>query len=297
MSDVVRSGKLRKVFVTLHVNDGFDGSKYMRDLFAVPCIVFVCGQLERGDTTGALHLQYYVQANRSQRFSWWKRQLGNRAHIEHQKGTNEETRAYCIKEDTRVAGPWSFGTFVSGAGARTDLDTAIELLRQGGMTRVAEEFPAAVVRYHRGLRALEFEWRRPRTRKPIVTILYGPTGVGKTYAVHQDSPDVFTMAPGVTGRWWTGWDGSRSVLLDEFDYTEWPVNWMLRFLDEYPMNVSVHGGSLEVHNFDHVYLTSNIPPNEWYSTAREGVLAAFRRRVDFIFEMPERGTVISRQWE
>lgn len=68
---------------------------------------YVCGQLEKG-TEGTLHIQFYVSLGRPQRLSWLKRQC-NRTHWEPVR-CNGAAERYVMKEDTRVDGPWEFGT-------------------------------------------------------------------------------------------------------------------------------------------------------------------------------------------
>lgn len=69
---------------------------------------FLVTQLERGSTTGALHLQGAVRMKNPTRLKAMKEALGPTAHLEK---TNQWDKAvqYCKKEETRVKGPWEFG--------------------------------------------------------------------------------------------------------------------------------------------------------------------------------------------
>lgn len=61
---------------------------------------YICGQLERAPTTGTLHFQAYVQLKRSQRQSWWKKNIHPTANLTFQNKndiTNEYCRHYGIK--------------------------------------------------------------------------------------------------------------------------------------------------------------------------------------------------------
>lgn len=64
-------------------------------------------QMEKGEQ-GTLHYQGYVVFTSEKRLST-VRTYQPRAHWEMRKGSHEEAKAYCMKEDTRVLGPWSFG--------------------------------------------------------------------------------------------------------------------------------------------------------------------------------------------
>ena len=76
-------------------------------------------QLERGKN-GTAHLQGYVEFRKAMSLTAIKKVVGERAYVEERRGTREEARAYCQKEDTRVEGPWEHGIWISGAGHRTD---------------------------------------------------------------------------------------------------------------------------------------------------------------------------------
>lgn len=64
--------------------------------------VYMVGQLERSPTTGKRHVQAYVVFVRPQQLSAVKRLFGT-AHLEISRGSPADNKAYCSKEDTRVA--------------------------------------------------------------------------------------------------------------------------------------------------------------------------------------------------
>jgi len=69
---------------------------------------YVCGQLEKGEE-GTPHIQFFVNfepANKK-RLSAMKK-ICNKAHWEIVR-VNNGAHDYCMKEDTRVEGPWEFG--------------------------------------------------------------------------------------------------------------------------------------------------------------------------------------------
>ena len=106
-------------------------------------------QLERGEQTHHLHYQFYVQFLRAQRFNFVQNCFPG-AHLEQQKGTNDEARDYSMKEDTRVEGPWEFGEFKpegGNQGKRTDLEEVIQKVQE---KRPREEymFTPAYIKYY-----------------------------------------------------------------------------------------------------------------------------------------------------
>jgi len=116
-------------------------------------------QLEKGET-GTPHFQIYVELLKPQRMSAMKLWLPG-AHFESRKGSAEQARAYCMKEESREEGPWERGDFSIGQGRRTDLHLAVQILKSDGLKRVAEEMPAEYVKYHKGFAALAAELAKP----------------------------------------------------------------------------------------------------------------------------------------
>ncbi len=75
---------------------------------AQPKIKYAVWQLERCPDTGRLHVQAYVEWKAGIRLAAAKRQIGDaQAHLEVRRGTREQARDYCTKEESRVEGPWT----------------------------------------------------------------------------------------------------------------------------------------------------------------------------------------------
>lgn len=67
---------------------------------------YVNGQLEKGKE-GTVHVQYFLHFNSNKRISALKK-VCSKSHFELVKYDNGASD-YCLKEDTRVEGPWEFG--------------------------------------------------------------------------------------------------------------------------------------------------------------------------------------------
>nr|AKO71383.1 Replication associated protein [Banana bunchy top virus]AKO71384.1 Replication associated protein [Banana bunchy top virus]AKO71386.1 Replication associated protein [Banana bunchy top virus]WET17405.1 replication associated protein [Banana bunchy top virus]WET17408.1 replication associated protein [Banana bunchy top virus] len=76
----------------------------MRDEFK-----YMVYQVERGQE-GTRHVQGYVEMKRRSSLKQMRGFFPG-AHLEKRKGSQEEARAYCMKEDTRIEGPFEFGAF------------------------------------------------------------------------------------------------------------------------------------------------------------------------------------------
>ena len=92
-------------------------------------------------------------------------------------------------------------------------------------------------------------------------MLWGPSGTGKSRFVAARWPDAFWKAP--ESKWWDGYSGQETVVLDDFKDYAMPLVELQRLLDWYPLWVEVKGGSVPMMAKRYV-LTSNTSPDDWY---------------------------------
>ena len=69
---------------------------------------------------GTEHFQGYLELDRGQRMSYVKKWLPT-AHLETRRGTQQQAIDYCKKADSRLDGPWEYGTPSEGQGNRSDI--------------------------------------------------------------------------------------------------------------------------------------------------------------------------------
>lgn len=246
-------------------------------------VTYAVWQLERG-SNGNLHYQGYVEFKTNKRPSACEHLIQG-CHWERRMGTASEARAYCMKEDSRVLGPWEFGQFVDhGQGKRTDLLTVKAAIDAGATDlEVADQHFGTWVRFHKAFSIYRLMKSPPRNFKSQVIVLYGPTGIGKSmwgrdntrgYAGHG----FFAF----DGKWFDNYSGTDDVVID--DFTGWiEYNKLLRYLDEYPSKVESKNGVI---NFAprRIVITSNLPWWEWYDwTKVRGTKEALERRLDHVF--------------
>lgn len=88
-------------------------------------------QTEECPDTKRWHHQGYIEFNKAKTLASVKALLGDQTvHLEPRRGTRAEARAYCMKNESRVAGPLEFGTWTGGEErTRTDLNDAREKIQ------------------------------------------------------------------------------------------------------------------------------------------------------------------------
>ena len=80
-----------------------------------------------------------------------------------------------------------------------------------------------------------------RARGPGGMGAMGPSGTGKSRFVAARWPDAFWKAP--ESKWWDGYSGQETVVLDDFKDYAMPLVELQRLLDWYPLWVEVKGGA------------------------------------------------------
>lgn len=249
---------------------------------------YVVFAMEKGES-GTPHLQGYVVWASNKRLSGCRRVVGfERAHFEKRAGSEQQAIDYCFK-DEGTEGWWSFEEDRRQQGKRSDLDDAIQALKEGGIKRVRDEHPKEYIKYWRGFHKLDTPMIEARNTKPYVVWLYGPTGIGKTRYVfdHWDQKDIFTKD---LDKWWDGYRGQKVVLFDDFRGNI-PYATLLRVLDRYQYTVDIKNGSQEL-NSPFIYITSSKPPHEIYTNDKiQECIGQLYRRIDSVrtFERGEDG--------
>ncbi|AXF52349.1 MAG: putative viral replication protein [Cressdnaviricota sp.] len=241
-------------------------------------------QHEQGEK-GTIHYQGYVMFKSNKRLAALKKYHGH-AHWELRKGSHQQAKDYCSKEETRVNGPFEFGE-APAQGKRTDLDEVKSTLDAGGNIQdVAEQHFTSFIKYERGIKSYMSLGSKPRDFKTQVFVCYGPTGTGKTMYCTNMAPDAYWYYPQAEGKWWDGYHGQDDVIIDEF-YGQ--IRWfsLLRLLDRYAMQVEVKGGTV---NFapKRIFITSNKFPAEWYDSAKYS-FPTLQRRIEHFLYFPKFG--------
>lgn len=242
-------------------------------------IRYAIWQRERGENEGTEHLQGYVELSTPQRFTYLQRVLPG-AHFEERRGTREQAKEYCRKVETKIEGPWEYGTWKDGgAGARNDLNVIKRKLDEGIDEKViADEHFGEWLRYYKGFREYKKLRTSHRTWKTEVTILWGESGTGKSRKCMEEAPNGYWKT---RDEWWDAYDGEDDVIIDDF-YGWLPYDFLLRLMDRYPLDVPTKGGFRRFVG-KRLFITSNKPPEEWYPniTDKTPLLRRIDKRVHY----------------
>nr|WAE42171.1 MAG: replication associated protein [Cressdnaviricota sp.] len=218
--------------------------------------------LEKCPNTGRQHWQGVINTHKKttpKHLREWIGMVAGESWLDTSRANNSrEILAYCKKDGVFQED----GIFVEEAGFRTDLCTAIAILRHDGIDEVKARCPEVYVKYNKGLEKLE-----PRTGKRDWAMecwwIWGESDSGKTSFVKKREKDLFILnCP--DGRWWDGYNGQEAVLIDDINPGAWAEKqrgFLLRLMDRYEMKVEVKGGFVDFLP-KRIYMTANFPLEE-----------------------------------
>lgn len=253
-------------------------------------MTYLCFQCEIGKDSGLFHIQGYMEFRDGVNIKTIKKKMCDMMNLNNEKlrGTPQENREYCMKEDTKVIEYdfKEFGEIKTNGGGRTDwLEIKDKIDNGASYDDIVEANPTKGLIYDRNIKRYIYHKLKKNNRnfkKVDVRIYYGDAGTGKTRKVINEfgNDNVYRLSRGDNGGvWFDGYEGQKVLLIDDFN------GWirrgrLLELLDGYAFQLQVKGG-FTWKAWDTVIITSNYEPNEWYNkdiTKDEG----FRRRIKYV---------------
>lgn len=247
-------------------------------------------------TTGTHHWQGYIECKKKIDITPLKRMLcpsdpGLPA-VFKRRGTQEEAIAY-IKDDekkTNVGDVYEFGepTKIS-QGHRSDLENVVGMVREGKSDReILDAYPSTFARNYQAIQVVRETLAEPTSLVDVseghrVIVIYGPSGIGKTYQTRLMNPDAYVTDKGEKEHPFDQYKGQKTIVLDEFMHDEWKHKTLNTLMD---MHYS-HAFPARYHDHWNVakklIILTNDNPALWYSVAGTGLapelLATIRRRI------------------
>lgn len=273
--------------------DEIDEDRFL-GLFKREGVTAAVGQHERCPDTGKLHLQFYIELSSRRRMGYLKKSFPSGIHWEKRKGTVNDAVDYCSKEESRVAGPWTFGSFTN-QGKRSDLEALKSDLDRGcSLKTISELHFQPFLRYRNSISAYILMHQTPRDWPMENYVFWGESGTGKTRMVYdkakENNETVYPLSQNANGTvWFDGYAGEDIVLIDDF-YGWIKISYMLKLMDRYPMMVQVKGSTLPFIS-KKIIITSNKHPDEWYNWEnKEELYKAFMRRINTILFFDNKGS-------
>lgn len=251
------------------------------------------------------HFQGYLELSRSMTFKQLHLLEGlETAHFEKRMGTAKQASHYCAKplagchcnvcnaeraKPTYLEGPWEFGE-ISHQGQRSELIAIQRDMNQGkSLKEIAlDNFPEWV-RFGKMFKEYRRMIAQPRQFKPIIILIVGPSGLGKSRFAHvlasflQGNSDYFIVPEKTTGTLWCDdYDGQDVFLMDEVDGSRFRPTFFNGLVDRYPFVVPCHGGAGSHMISKYMIFVSNYLPKYWWKKRSVDQLKQTTRRIDVV---------------
>lgn len=231
------------------------------------CTIFAF-QLETAPTTGYQHFQGYMELINKKRLGWIKTHIYEFEFLDKRKGTPLQAWTYATKEETRQAGPWTFGKPTEAtSGAQKSTEQFVRDVAAGLTDKQLWEcHPRQYAMFTRVIDRIRGFTRPTRTVPLEVYLFYGPPGTGKTDFAKAQAAELnipYYETPLGKDFWLTpdAWN-KQYVIIEEFK-ANIQLKDLLRLLDKHPVEAPIKGGfAWWCPQF--VVLTTNVNPWDWY---------------------------------
>lgn len=235
---------------------------------------YIAGQRELSDG-GFDHWQIVAYYANKVRMGTVKADFARTAHCEPTR--SQAARDYVWKDDTAVEGTrFELGELPFRRNSKTDWEAVYNAAKCGSY----DPIPARVIiQHYRNIKQITADNLVPAEIETSAIVYWGPTGVGKSRrAWFEAGMDAYPKDPRT--KWWDGYRNQQHCVIDEFR-GDIDIAHMLRWLDRYPCLIE-QKGTTTVKSFKKIWITSNIPPEEWYPTLDFQTKDALLRRLTVI---------------
>jgi len=250
---------------------------------------YLCYGEEKCPDTGRKHLQGYFTFRNAKKLSCLKADFGT-FHFEVSKADGFKNKLYCSK--TRECDPvpnevfMEYGDVPSKTGQaggdanKRKWDDALANAKSGEIDIISAEMQ---IKYYSTFKRIERDYMvKPADLETVCGIwYYGPKGTGKSFAARKDYPAFYNKLP---NKWWDGYQGEASVLIDDFDIMHKCLGHHLKiWADQYAFSAEVKGSTISIRP-KVLIVTSNYHPEEIWGDHRQTLEPILDRFVITKFE-------------
>ncbi len=211
------------VFTMFNYEHNEDYIRQINKLKEADDVIWMIYGHETAPTTGEKHLQGAVCFNKQYRKKQITKRFDYRIHFDVMRGTPQESKNYCTKEDT--TGYFERGIMPVPGSQKTkeNWDLYRKLAEQGKFN----DIPSKIwVRYHSALKAIRAESLKDESMEDIDDLkkhflwLWGPTGTGKSHTARRIAKE---LAPDEEpylkdlNKWWGNYKCQKVTIIEEAD--------------------------------------------------------------------------------
>lgn len=255
-----------------------DPRTWLEEAYTKLKAAYVVGQMEQGTEEQTFHIQAFINFSNGKKFGGIKKVLPT-AHIEAVK-REKEAENYCMKEDTRVEGPFEFGVKPVRRNNKDDWEEVLEKAKQGRFT----EIPASIlVQNYGNISRLYKDHMQVSDSNHLRGIfIFGKSGIGKSTLARSLFPgeSIYNKAH---NKWWDSYKGEKVVIWDDLSPEEAKVSGthLKLYCDRYGIMGETKGSGVPL-TYDYFIMTSQYTFEECFPD-KETQDAMLRRT--YVYEM------------
>ena len=251
---------------------------FLKNIYEQSGSKYVVGQGEKGKNSNLIHIQFFVNFKDPQRFTKITK-IDNSVHCE-KVLVNNGADTYCMKEDTRIEGPYSFGLKPFRYNDPNDWENVWNLAKNNKIEQIP---PSVRIKHYNTIKNISKDYMKFKDCDHLRGLwIWGPSGRGKSRWVREHvSPN--DLYPKMMNKWWDGYNNQRVVVLDDFGLDGNVLSQELKiWTDRYGCILEIKGGCLQS-NYEWFIITSQYRIIDIF-TDFETREALFRRFIIFFID-------------
>jgi len=177
-------------------------------------------------------------------------------------GTQRAAIDYTRKPETAVAGTWKQFGIKHAADAASSWGNMIEDI----WVELSFGHPRLCIMYPGGIQKVCAVYKPIPTKRTLqITVLWGPSGTGKTTRAWEMGGTPDKCYSKISGEWWCGYEEHETVIIDEVTKnSEWSISKFIKWLDAFPLILNVRHGT-RVAVYTKIIITSNHHYRDWFT--------------------------------
>lgn len=202
-------------------------------------------------------------------------------------GVDNGASSYCMKEDTRIDGPWEFGLRPAQKNVKGSTKLRNATILELGVEECVRQELIPLKEYKRLTECVNLYRLNttPAQHFPDTkgTWILGRAGFGKSHKAREMFPDPYVKPQ---SKWWDGYKGEKNVLIEDMD-SNCLAHYLKIWGDKYACSGEVKGGTVPLFH-ENIVITSNYSIR--YLFQEDNLVEAIERRFKVI-ELTEHWSV------
>jgi len=261
--------QMSRTWLITRNNPEMPTSEWIEMMYQKTKAVYACGQLEKGKE-GTYHIQAYFNYSNTKALGGLTK-YDKKIHGEKVKVDNGADK-YCMKEDTRVEGPWEFGTKPVQRNDKKDWDRVWEDAKKGDLEKIPKDI---LISHYKNIKAIQKDYMKHTDSDDLRgRWIWGPPGVGKSRKAREQFPNHY---PKLCNKWFDGYQGEEAVIMDDIGLDHKCLGQQLKIWgDRYACILETKGGAVPS-NFKYFVVTSQYTIEEIWN-GDQATIDALKRR-------------------